>query len=131
MSRKLLIVDDEPEIARIIETVAERCGYAAHVLSDSMAFERTYTTIGPDFLTLDLAMPGRDGIEIMQFLAAEGATLPILLISGFNERVLEVAARLGEARGLRIAGAMLKPIRVNKLRTLLEGLLGGDNVAAA
>ena len=52
---------------------------------------------------MDLGMPV-DGVELLRFLADEGFQGPVLIISGFDRRVLESAFRLGEAQGLNMAG---------------------------
>ena len=55
----------------------------------------------PGMVALDLGMPGMDGVELLRFLAAESFDGPVLIISGFDRRVLESAFRLGEALGLQ------------------------------
>ena len=44
-------------------------------------------------------MPGMDGVELLRFLADEDFQEPVLIISGFDRRVLESAFRLGEGAG--------------------------------
>ena len=70
-------------------------------------------------VVLDLGMPGMDGIELLRFLAEQGFQSPVLIISGFDRRVLESAFRLGTAQGLNMVGPLEKPVRLE----LLEGLL--------
>jgi hypothetical protein len=45
-----------------------------------------------------------DGVELLRFLADEDFRAPVLIVSGFDRRVLESAFRLGEALGLNMAG---------------------------
>jgi hypothetical protein len=47
---------------------------------------------------------------------------PVLIISGFDRRVLESAFRLGEAQGLKMAGPLEKPVRLEELEDLLKRL---------
>jgi CheY-like chemotaxis protein len=70
-------------------------------------------------VVLDLGMPGMDGIELLRFLAEQGFQSPVLIISGFDRRVLESAFRLGEAHGLTMVGPLEKPVRLEKLEALL------------
>ena len=71
---------------------------------------------------LDLGMPGMDGVELIRFLAEQDYRSPMLIVSGFDRRVLESAFRLGEALGLNMAGPLEKPVRLEALENLLNEL---------
>lgn len=124
-TRRLLIIDDDPEIGRFVQRVAEGCGYEARATERADAFRSAYHSFRPDVIALDLAMPEVDGIELLRFLADEGCRAQLLIISGFDAKVRQAAERLGTARGLRMAGIVPKPMRVADLRALLTGLPGG------
>lgn len=76
----------------------------------------------PDAIALDLSLPGVDGVELLRFLATARCRAKILIISGFDARVLETSGRLGEARGLNIAGTLMKPVRAEHLRAAIQSL---------
>ena len=61
-------------------------------------------------------------IELLRFLADRDYRAPVLIVSGFDRRILESAFRLGEALGLSMAGPIEKPVRFEELETLLEQL---------
>ena len=85
-------------------------------------------------ICLDLAMPGSDGIEMLRYLAAQGCTARVLVISGYNSAMVQMAVRLGEALGLEMAGVLAKPIHLAELRNLLLQFSGqprSDQTAAA
>jgi YesN/AraC family two-component response regulator len=63
-----------------------------------------------------------DGIELLRFLADEDYQSPVLIVSGFDRRVLESAFRLGEALGLSMVGPLEKPVRFDDLATMLSEL---------
>ena len=67
-------------------------------------------------------MPGMDGVELLRFLAEHEFRSPVLIISGFDRRVLDSAFRLGEALGLTMIGPLEKPVRLAKLETMLTEL---------
>jgi CheY-like chemotaxis protein len=73
-------------------------------------------------VALDLGMPGMDGVELIRFLADQDYRAPVLIVSGFDRRVLESAFRLGEALGLIMAGPLEKPVRLEALEALLNDL---------
>jgi two-component system, OmpR family, response regulator len=118
--KRFLIVDDEPAIARFVQHIARECGYEATVTCEPDAFMDEVARQEPDAIALDLAMPSADGIELLRFLATAKCRAGILVISGFDERVLETAGELGRTLGLRICGTLTKPIRAAELRTAIE-----------
>jgi DNA-binding response OmpR family regulator len=121
----MLLIDDEPELARLIAHAAKTAGYAATATSDADSFKRHFEVAGPDLVAIDLGMPRVDGIELLRFLADAKCRAPILIISGFDRRVLETTERLGEALGLNMAGTVEKPVRLEELETLLQDLRAG------
>lgn len=117
-----LLIDDEPAIGALIRRAAESCGYRVFVTTDAVTFEQLFAMEDPGLIALDLAMPGADGIELLRRLADAGCQAKILIISGFDRRVVEAAFRLGDALGLKMAGTIPKPIGIAELRKLLSDL---------
>lgn len=120
--KRLLIVDDEPAIAEVIESVASARGYEVTTTADAKAFMAAAAALDPDVIVLDLSLPDTDGVELLRHLAASGCRAKILIVSGFDERVLETSGRLGAALGLDVAGTLNKPIRIAELRSALARL---------
>jgi DNA-binding response OmpR family regulator len=118
--KRFLIVDDEPAIGRFVQHIAVECGYDAVVTNDPDAFMDEVARQEPDAIALDLSMPNADGIELLRFLATTKCRAGILVISGFDERVLQTAGELGRTLGLRICGTLTKPIRAAELRTAIQ-----------
>jgi DNA-binding response OmpR family regulator len=121
-NRRLLIIDDEPDIGTILQYIAEDCGFEVTVTTTSEAFKASYAAFRPTVVVVDLAVPDTDGIELFRWLADEGCNLPILILSGFDDKVLESARLLGEARGLAMAGIITKPMDIDGVRVLLDRL---------
>ena len=122
MTKRLLVVDDVPEIGDFVRRVAESAGYEVRTTVNARAFQDAYRTFDPDVIALDLAMPEVDGIELLEALADEGCRAQLLIVSGFDFGIQQSAARLAEARGLRIAGIVPKPLRAQRLREILDAL---------
>ena len=120
--KHILIVDDEPAVGRLIKKIAEGCGYSVSVTADPEAFMDELVTNEPYAVVIDLSMPGTDGVELLRFLAATRSKAKVLIMSGFDPRVLETAAELGSALGLRISGTIGKPVRAADLRASLLAL---------
>lgn len=117
---KLLLVDDEPALADFVAKTAEMSGFRPIVTGNDVEFRERFVEHSPDMVALDLGMPGMDGVELLRFLSAQGFGGPVLIISGFDRRVLESAFRLGSALGLDMVGPLEKPARIEELEAILE-----------
>jgi DNA-binding response OmpR family regulator len=119
---RLLLIDDEPALAAFVANAAGFSGYSAEVAVDDVEFREKFHENRPNMVALDLGMPGMDGVELLRFLAEQGYASPVLIISGFDRRVLDSAFRLGQALGLSMAGPLEKPVRLEVLEALFNEL---------
>jgi DNA-binding response OmpR family regulator len=119
---RLLLIDDEPALAQFLATAAEDCGFRPQITSRDEDFRERFLADRPEMVALDLGMPGMDGVELLRFLADEQYRAPVLIVSGFDRRVLESAFRLGEALGLTMVGPLEKPVRLEELEIVLAQL---------
>ncbi len=119
---RLLLIDDEPALAEFLASAAEESGFDAVVTGDDEEFRQAFLAGRPDMVALDLGMPGMDGVELIRFLADQDFAAPVLIVSGFDRRVLESAFRLGEALGLTMVGPVEKPVRFEVLQERLSRL---------
>jgi EAL domain-containing protein (putative c-di-GMP-specific phosphodiesterase class I)/ActR/RegA family two-component response regulator len=134
---RLLVVDDEPSIGRLVKRVAESVGFEVVATEDPVVFARTARQWHPTVIMLDLSIPGTDGIQLLRGLAADKCAAHIVLISGADGKVLEAAQQLGRERGLNMGKLLQKPTRIETLRELLrefkpvpKSLLAADLAAA-
>ena len=119
---RLLLIDDEPALASFIANAASESGLDPVIAPGQAFFRESFLADRPDIVALDLGMPGMDGVELLRFLAEHDFRSPVVIISGFDRRVLESAFRLGEALGLSMAGPVEKPMRLEQLETLFAEL---------
>jgi CheY-like chemotaxis protein len=116
----ILICDDDAGFsAELAEGLSAR-GYAATAFLSMPALRATL--LAPTTLVLDICMPAPDGFEILAMLARHPrkAQFRIILVSGWNERVLGMAAALCHAHALTLLGTLSKPVSVRALCDLLE-----------
>lgn len=117
---RLLLIDDEPQLAAFVANAARMCGFDPISTDRDDVFRERYVDDRPEMVALDLGMPGMDGVELLRFLADQAFGGPVLIISGFDRRVLESAFRLGEALGLKMVGPLEKPVRLDALEAILK-----------
>jgi DNA-binding response OmpR family regulator len=119
---RLLLIDDEPALAEFLAQAARDSGFDPVITDRDEEFRENFLAQRPDMVALDLGMPGMDGVELIRFLADQTYDAPVLIVSGFDRRVLESAFRLGEALGLKMAGPIEKPVRFEVLQEVLSQL---------
>ncbi len=119
---RLLLIDDEPVLAEYVAKAADLSGYEPLIANGDDDFRSQFIEEEPALVALDLGMPGSDGIELLRFLADRNFEGPVLIISGFERRILESAFNLGEGLGLKMVGPLEKPTRLEELESLFKQL---------
>lgn len=115
---KLVVIDDEPDMARLIADVADMSGYeVAHYFAGSEFVSQFVEDI--DVLFLDLIMPDMSGLEIIDFLADKKSRCQLILMTGFEDSVLHTARQAAIAHGLNFISGFKKPFRFDDLHNLL------------
>lgn len=117
--KSMLVIDDEAEIGEFVSEVAQACGYFCDSVTN---FDDFKALLGPDvsIIVVDLVMPGVDGIELLRYLGEQGCQSGIVLMSGFDKRVLSVSEELARELGLNVLGHFQKPIRFVDLERFLQ-----------
>jgi len=119
MSFRLLILDDDPDIGRMIGFILGGVGVESRAVSSPDDFLREIDDWGPTHLAIDLVMPEMDGIAVLRLLAARQCRARIIITSGVGSRILDAARRVASEHGLRISGVLPKPFTPTALRTLI------------
>ncbi|MGK3986281.1 response regulator [Sorangium sp. So ce136] len=84
--RRIVIVDDDDAIVETLEEVLLAEGYDVEGYTDSLeALERLRSQAPPDVIVLDCVMPFMDGPRLMETLAAEGKTVPVVLVTALSD----------------------------------------------
>ena len=118
-NRRILILDDDPAVGQTIQWIAEGLGFEAEYVTSSAEFFERLSQNCPDIITIDLVMPGLDGVEIMRLLRSADVRQKIIISSGMGTRVLDAAKRSASEHRLSIAGVISKPISREALRSLV------------
>lgn len=95
-SETILLVEDEPAVARLVCRVLGKCGYQVLQAADpSEAMRLASTHDGPiDLLLTDVVMPGTSGMELSRQLSQKQKHLKVLFISGYSDRVSEAMTHI-------------------------------------
>ena len=118
---RLLILDDEPSITKVIEISARQLGFASVAIHDPGEFGRAVEAFKPTLIFLDIAMPKRDGVELIGDLSAWNYLGRVVIMSGYP-LFLKMACALAETRGLRLANPLAKPFSKQQILDLLLDL---------
>jgi two-component system, OmpR family, alkaline phosphatase synthesis response regulator PhoP len=88
--RSVLVVDDQPEIVRILRDYLERAGFSVLTAADGAAAMVSARRDKPDLVVLDLGLPTLDGLDVARALRREGE-VPIIMLTARTEEADRVA----------------------------------------
>jgi two-component system response regulator (stage 0 sporulation protein F) len=83
--KKILVVDDEESIRELYRAELADEGYDVDLAADGQQALRRLESGRPDLVTLDVKMPGIDGIETLRRIREKDATIPVILVTAFGE----------------------------------------------
>lgn len=126
MNNRILIIDDEPDIAQFMGEVAQHMGFEVKITCDPGVFRTAVADFKPSVILLDLQMPEQDGIEILRWLAGERSDAAIMITSGMDTRVLTTAEQLGKSLGLKVVECLAKPVSIDQLELALAQLKANE-----
>ena len=123
MNGRVLVVEDDPDIGRLLLVLLGRAGLDATLCTDGTSGLRGVTELSPDLLVLDVGLPGLDGWAVLERVRAADAAagtgrLPVLLVSAH-------AQESDRNRGLALGADefVLKPFANGDLLARVRGLL--------
>jgi hypothetical protein len=108
-SNRLLVIDDEVGITSVIEHAARALGFEVLSIHDPDQFEKGLTKIRPNVIFLDIAMPGRDGMQLIGHLASNRYGGQIVIMSGSGPLYPD-ECRLGQGTRARDSGNAVQAI---------------------
>ena len=122
MSGRIVIVEDEPELAALVADYARAAGYTADVCADGAAALEAVRRDPPALVVLDLMLPGLDGLSLCRALRADAnpllAGLPVVMVTA---RVEEIDRLLGLDAGAD--DYLCKPFSPRELIARIKAIL--------
>jgi CheY-like chemotaxis protein len=121
----VLLIDDDTFMLDLIGSMLELHGIRRLVTAaDGERGVRAFDSNAmPDLVICDLNMPGKDGFQVMEHLAARGYQGSVIVLTGMDERVRNSASLMGRFHQLHIAASLAKPVKPAGLRVALESVL--------
>jgi DNA-binding response OmpR family regulator len=98
LARRVLLIEDEPNIIEALSFILTRDGWTVHTHSDGATATERVRTGRPEVVVLDAMLPGRSGFDILRDLRADPGTagIPVLMLTARGqERDRDMALRLG------------------------------------
>jgi len=83
---RILIVEDEPTVAEVVDRYLRRDGYDVSVAHDGIQAMEAYDRVQPDLVVLDVMLPGLDGMEVCRQIRSR-ATTPIIMLTARGDEV--------------------------------------------
>ena len=78
---KILVVDDEPEVRRLLQDFLSDRGYEVLLAADGLEALASFGANRPDLVLLDIAMPGMDGVEVLKQIAMIDPAVRVIMVT--------------------------------------------------
>lgn len=98
MGKRVLLIEDEPNIIEAVRFILNRDGWTVETHSDGATAVERIAQSGPDVVILDVMLPGKSGFDILRDLRAssQGGDVPVLMLTARGQsRDREMAERAG------------------------------------
>jgi CheY-like chemotaxis protein len=115
--KKILVVDDEENICKLYKEEFEDMGYAVTTVQDGASALNALESAAFDLVTLDMRMPGMDGIEILRRMKEKNADLPVVISSAYEEYKSDFGSWCSDAY-------IVKSADLDSLRDTVKKILG-------
>ncbi|NIS79155.1 MAG: response regulator [Anaerolineales bacterium] len=122
MRARILVIDDEDYIRRLVGYVLEQAGYDVVLASSAQEGLKLLREAHPDAVTLDLMMPGESGLELLHAKHVDPSIrdIPSLILTAVG-----IQADLDQARELGATAMLNKPFSRQQLVDSVRSVLGG------
>ena len=116
--RRILIVDDDTSIVGLLQQFFEGTGYHVEFALHGGDALTLIQHDPPDVVLLDIAMPGLDGVQVLQRILALEAAPPVIIVTGHEEGALSV-----QTRAMGAFDYITKPFDLSRLSRAVDAAL--------
>ena len=118
---RVLVVEDDPSVRGLLQTLLESEGYAVTTASDGLGGLGQAAASSPALVLLDLVMPDLGGVRVLDHLHDDPvlSRIPVIVLTGHEDALPAVRARLGDDN------VILKPFAVAELLARIGAVTGG------
>ena len=124
--KRILVVDDEPDFAAIVQTNLEKEGFEVEVAySGEEGLEKVYAN-PPDAIVLDIMMPGKDGYAVCKELKADDKTvdIPVILLTAVASHVTTTRYSHADGMSTEADDYIAKPASAEEITESIKSLVG-------
>jgi CheY-like chemotaxis protein len=123
VNKKLLVVDDQGGIARVVGLIASDLGFETRTLTDPTLATDVFIEFKPDIIMVDMIMPEKDGIDVLNEILLTGQPVKVVLTSGFSDSYLRLGEAVAKFHAHDRIAVLRKPFRREALvKVLTESL---------
>ena len=131
MIQKLLVIDDQPGINAVVARVATSLGLEAKAVQQPLQATEAFIDFLPDVVLLDMVMPEKDGVDLLDEMMLTGVPAKFIIMSGYGDAYLRLAQGVAAFHGVEQPAVLRKPFRKEELAALLRSALAIDPASAA
>jgi DNA-binding response OmpR family regulator len=117
LEKRILVVDDEENIRELYRDELAEEGYRVELAENGIQALAKFESFRPDLVTLDVMMPGMDGIEVLRRIREKNPSIPVLLLTAFGEFKQDFNTWASDAY-------IVKSADVSELKQTVRQLLG-------
>jgi two-component system alkaline phosphatase synthesis response regulator PhoP len=124
--KRILVVDDEPDFASIVQGNLEKEGFEVDVAYNGVEGIEKVKADAPDAIVLDVMMPEKDGYEVCKELKADEkyADIPIILLTAVASHVTSTRYSHADGMSTEADDYIAKPASAEDITDSIKGLLG-------
>ena len=115
--KRIMVIDDEENIRFLYKEELEDEGFAVELAKNGEEALEKLPDFKPDLITLDIKMPGMNGIEVLKHIREQDRELPIVLCSAYGEYKQDFTTWASDAYVVKCAD-------LTELKTTIRRLLG-------
>ena len=123
MNRTLLVIDDDRHVARMTQRTARVLGLDAHAVLDPLQATQAFVDLRPDVVLLDMAMPEKDGIDVLDEIILSGIPTRLVLMGSAGDAYLRLAQGVARFHGISALPELHKPFQRHEVALLLNRIL--------